>query len=183
MANRVARYQADRTNQKLYFCRIYCELAEETEQKQLADAHLESAILHLYGGYLAFLQEIARYYQLKITNPTLMIIADKLAEKTQISPEIVRLRQLSKTDFLSDIEQAWQHVNFKPISKEITQEANQEISQQSSDSNRLPTVDVMANETFGKNLPGAVISVDMVRQWRTDLLTVIEDLRAGMVEF
>ena len=56
MAGRVARYQADRTNQKMYFCRIYCQQAEQTQKGQLQEAHIESALMHLYGGYLAFLQ-------------------------------------------------------------------------------------------------------------------------------
>lgn len=33
MANRVARYHADHTNQKLYFARIYCQLAEQADNE------------------------------------------------------------------------------------------------------------------------------------------------------
>ncbi|ELA09437.1 hypothetical protein MOMA_03505 [Moraxella macacae 0408225] len=177
MANRVARYQADRTNQKLYFCRIYCQLAQEAEQKQLADAHLESAILHLYGAYLAFLQEIACYYQLNLVIPTLTTIADKLAQKTQISPEIEYLTQLSEIDFLAEIEQAWQQVNFKPIPKQI------DLPEKEADSKRLLLVNIMPDQSaVNPKLLNAIISVDMVRQWRVHLLGVIEALRAGMVE-
>lgn len=57
MAGRVARYQADRTNQKMYFCRIYCQQAEQTQKGQLQEAHIESALMHLYGGYLAFFKK------------------------------------------------------------------------------------------------------------------------------
>lgn len=36
---RVAKYQADRTNQKLYFCRLSCQSAGSTNDKQLYQAH------------------------------------------------------------------------------------------------------------------------------------------------
>lgn len=70
MATRVARYHADRTNQKLYFVRLCCQQVEHADNEQIKICHIESAILHLYGGYLAFLQEIARYYHLNQTEPT-----------------------------------------------------------------------------------------------------------------
>lgn len=174
MANRVARYQADRTNQKFYFSRIYCQLAEETPQAQLQTAHVESAILHLYGGYLAFLQEISHYYHVNLAEPSLTNIEKALAERTQISPEIVRLKKLLQVDFLADIEQAVKQVNFKPVPKEKT-ENNEKVVL----NGKLPVVDVMAKATTD----GLVISVDMVRQWRGQLLEVVESLREGMVEF
>ena len=57
---RVARYQADRTNQKFYFCRIACKQAGDTADKQLYQAYCETAIFHLQGALWAFLQELAR---------------------------------------------------------------------------------------------------------------------------
>ena len=49
---RVARYHADRTNQKLYFARS-CQQAEQTDHVQ-AQAHREAAVFHLHGALLAF---------------------------------------------------------------------------------------------------------------------------------
>ena len=123
MAGRVARYQADRTNQKMYFCRIYCQQAEQTPKGQLQEAHIESALMHLYGGYLAFLQEVARNYNL--TMP-------------------------------------------------------QNLGNESDESNKngkLPVIDVMASPSSTN------ISVDMIRQWRGDLVDTIDSLREGMIEF
>ena len=171
MKTRVARYQADRTNQKLYFSRIYCQLAEQTPQGQIQDAHIESALLHLYGGYLAFLQEIARYYHLTLTHPTLDSIQSQLEQRTQVSPEVLRLQNLLEHDFLADIEQAWQHTLYKPVPKDIS------VLDDMPADNRLPIIDVMANSARPS------VSVDMVRQWRLALLETIDKLREGMVEF
>ena len=46
---RVAKYQADRTNQKLYFCRLSCQAAGSTDDKQLYQAHCETGHLPLKG--------------------------------------------------------------------------------------------------------------------------------------
>ena len=169
MANRVARYQADRTNQKLYFCRIYAQLAEQTDKGQLQDAHIESALMHLYGGYLAFLQEVARYYNLKTPYPSLQSISEALDTKTQVSPEVMRLSQLMRNDFLGDIEKAWQQTLYKPIPQNLDDTGEQ--------NNKLPVLDVMASPS------NASISVDMIRQWRSELVDIIDSLREGMIEF
>ncbi len=55
--SRVARYHADRTNQKLYFARLACQQAEQIEHVQQAQAYREAAVFHLHGAVLAFLQE------------------------------------------------------------------------------------------------------------------------------
>ncbi|MEG0483530.1 MAG: DUF6586 family protein, partial [Acinetobacter sp.] len=69
--SRVARFHADRTNQKLYFARLACVQAEQSENVQQAQAHREAAVFHLHGGILAFLQELVRYYRLNDFAPTL----------------------------------------------------------------------------------------------------------------
>ena len=119
MVNRVARYQADRTNQKFYFCRIYCQLAEKTPIGQLQDAHIESAMMHLY--------------------------------------------------FLADIETAWQQILYKPVPQAIENSTNHH--------QKLPIIDIMAAPQ------GLGVSVDMIRQWRLDLVEIIDSLREGMIEF
>ena len=42
--SRVARFHADRTNQKLYFARLSCQQAEQTDNIQQAQAHREAAV-------------------------------------------------------------------------------------------------------------------------------------------
>ena len=82
--SRVARYHADRTNQKLYFARLACQQAEQIEHVQQAQAYRETAVFHLHGAVLAFLQELVRYYRLTDMQPTLKSIEDKMAEKGQV---------------------------------------------------------------------------------------------------
>lgn len=177
MVGRVARYQADRTNQKLYFTRVYCQLAEEAEIGQLQDAHIESAVMHLYGGYLAFLQEIARYYNLSLKAPSLDSISEALEQKTQVSPEVLRLKNLHRNDFLGEIEQAWQQILYKPTPKVLESEVITTVNDNGNSSIRLPIVDIMAKSS------NQAVSSDMVRRWRSDLLAIIDSLREGMIEF
>ncbi len=65
----VARYHADRTNQKLYFARLSCQQAEQIDHVQQAQAYREAAVFHLHGAVLAFLQELVRYYRLNRLKP------------------------------------------------------------------------------------------------------------------
>lgn len=178
MATRVARYHADRTNQKLYFVRLCCQQAEQTADEQIKICHIESAILHLYGGYLAFLQEVARYYNLNQAEPTLATINQALEQKTQISPEMMRLQRLISNDFLGEIITAWQQIQYKPtpiFEEKPAQSDNDWVG----NGKRLPIVDVMAMSPLIKSS----VSVDMIRQWREQLLELIDSLREGMIEF
>ena len=52
--SRVARFHADRTNQKLYFARLACVQAEQSENVQQAQAHREAAVFHLQVSVLHF---------------------------------------------------------------------------------------------------------------------------------
>ena len=100
--SRVARYHADRTNQKLYFARLACQQAEQTEHIQQAQAHRESAVFHLHGVILAFLQELVRYYRLNDLQPTFKSIEEQMADKGQVSPEVAVLQQWLKMDLLQN---------------------------------------------------------------------------------
>lgn len=177
MVTRVARYHADRTNQKLYFVRLCCQQAEHADNEQIKICHIESTILHLYGGYLAFLQEIARYYNLNQPEPSLESIAQALAHKTQVSPEVLRLQGLMNNEFLGEIVTAWRKIQYKPLPK--FEDTSLQAEAFATSLNRLPMIDVMANSPLAKS----PISTDMVRQWREQLLEVIDSLREGMVEF
>ena len=48
---RVAKYQADRTNQKLYFCRLACQAAGNTNDKQLYPCYLVNDLFNRYYDY------------------------------------------------------------------------------------------------------------------------------------
>ena len=101
--SRVARYHADRTNQKLYFARLACQQAEQTDNIQQAQAHREAAVFHLHGAILAFLQELVRYYRLNDMQPTFKSIEEHMADKGQVSPEVAVLQQLAKDGFIAEL--------------------------------------------------------------------------------
>ncbi|WP_440455224.1 DUF6586 family protein [Psychrobacter sp. ASPA161_9] len=168
---RVAKYQADRTNQKLYFCRLACQAAGSSSDKQLYQAHCETAIFHLYGTFLAFMQELAQFYSLDMKRPTLESIEQALSERTQVSPEIQRLQQLQQQGFLANIERAYQRCLYAVPPDTI-------VDQTPSDA---ASPDLIVNVVTLSNqwLPDEAT----IREWRQQFLELIEQLRAGMIEF
>ncbi len=170
---RVAKYQADRTNQKLYFCRLACQAAGDSNDKQLYQAHCETAIFHLYGTYLAFLQELGHFYGLTISQPTLVDIEQALSIRTQVSPEIQRLQQLQQQGFLANVERAYQRCLYAVQPEEVESDAIV--------SSEPPARDLIVNVVTLSNqwLPDDAT----IREWRQQFLALIEQLRAGMVEF
>ena len=169
---RVAKYQADRTNQKLYFCRLACQAAADTTDKQLYQAHCETAIFHLYGTFLAFLQELGHFYNVTLKTPTLLDIGEALIERTQVSPEVQRLKQLQQQGFLADIEHAYQRCLYAVISEHSVDKA-------ADDKKQVPDLIVNVVTLSNQWLPDDAT----IREWRQQFLELIEQLRAGMVEF
>ena len=171
--NRVAKYQADRTNQKLYFCRLACQAAGNSNDKQLYQAHCETAIFHLYGTFLAFMQELSQYYGLTLSTPTLSDIEHELGARTQVSPEVQRLQQLQKQGFLANIERAYQRCLYAVASEEAVNEIVEAKERQSRD--LIVNVVTLSNQWLPDDAT--------IREWRKQFLALIEELRAGMVEF
>ena len=111
---RVARYHADRTNQKLYFARLACQQAEQLDHVQQIQALRESAVFHLHGAVLAFLQELVRYYRLTELRPTLQNVEQHMAERGQVSPEIQVLKQFAQEGFLAELNRAYRACQYAP---------------------------------------------------------------------
>ena len=112
--SRVARFHADRTNQKLYFARLACMQGEQTENVQQAQAHREAAVFHLHGAVLAFLQELVRYYRLNDFSPTLKSIEENMAAKGQVSPEVLVMQKLAKEGFIAELKRAYRLCQYAP---------------------------------------------------------------------
>lgn len=170
---RVAKYQADRTNQKLYFCRLACKEAGSTTDKQIYQAHCETAIFHLYGAFLAFTQELGHFYSVSLTAPTLLDIERALSERTQVSPEVQRLQQLQQQGFIANIERAYQRsLHAVPPDTVIDEQTEADIDKPS---DLIVNVVTLSNQW----LPDEAT----IREWRLQLLELIDQLRSGMVEF
>ena len=166
--SRVARFHADRTNQKLYFARLSCQQAEQTEHVQQAQAHREAAVFHLNGAVLAFLQEFVRYYRLNDNNPTLKSIEELMAAKGQISPEVAILQQLSKSGFIAELKRAYRLCQYTP--EPSAPEPEQETS-----SNLI----IKVTQSPQAWLPDTKI----LREWHRNLTQLIDGFRNEMVEF
>ena len=166
--SRVARFHADRTNQKLYFARLSCQQAEQTEHVQQAQAHREAAVFHLNGAVLAFSQELVRYYRLNDNNPTLKSIEELMAAKGQISPEVAILQQLSKSGFIAELKRAYRLCQYTP--EPSAPEPEQETS-----SNLI----IKVTQSPQAWLPDTKI----LREWHRDLTQLIDGFRNEMVEF
>lgn len=166
--SRVARFHADRTNQKLYFARLSCQQAEQVDHVQQAQAHREAAVFHLHGALLAFLQELVRYYRLNDATPSLKSIEELMAEKGQISPEVTVLQQLAKHGFIAELKRAYRKCQYAP--EPSTPEPEQETS-----SNLI----IKVTQTPQAWLPDAQI----LREWHRDLTQLIDGFRNEMVEF
>lgn len=184
---RVAQYQADRTNQKLYFCRLACQAATKTSSKQLYQAECETAIFHLQGAFLAFLQELNQYYGLNLEQPTLKSIKDKLHERTQISPEVQRLQLLLENGFLADVMRAFERCQYAPklnaaklSEASVHQDGLQpQHSAKQNSANRSTDLIVNVVTLSSQWLPDD----STIREWRGQFVDLIDQLRAGMAEY
>lgn len=165
---RVARYHADRTNQKLYFARLACQQAEQTDHVQQAQAHREAAVFHLQGALLAFLQELVRYYRLNDLSPTLKSIEELMAAKGQVSPEVTVLQHLSKDGFLAELKRAYRLCQYAP-------EPSSPQPEDETSSNLI----IKVTQTPQAWLPDTAI----LREWHRDLTQLIDGFRNEMVEF
>ncbi len=165
---RVARYHADRTNQKLYFARLSCQQADQVEHIQQAQAYREAAVFHLQGAVMAFLQELVRYYRLNDSQPTLKSIEEHMAAKGQISPEIVILQKLAKDGFIAELKRAYRMCQYAP--EPSAPEPEDETS-----SNLI----IKVTQTPQAWLPDSAI----LREWHRELTDLIDGFRHEMVEF
>lgn len=166
--SRVARYHADRTNQKLYFARLACRQAEQESNVQQKQAQCEAALFHLNGAVLAFLQELVRYYKLSDLKPSLSSIERILAERDQVSPEIVQLKALSQHGFLAALNRSYALCQYTPEPTTPLPE---------SDTSSQLIIKVMDSAQVW--LPDVVI----LREWHRELQQLIDGFRAEMVEF
>ena len=172
---RVAQYQADRTNQKLYFCRLACKAAQGAENKQLYQADCETAIFHLQGALLAFLQELSHYYGLSAVQPTLESIKRELSERTQISPEILQLEQLLQNGFLAEVMRAYERCQYAPKPDAVVGIMTPEADAKQSSSDLIVNVVTLSNQWLPDDAT--------IREWRQQFLDLIEQLRGGMAEY
>lgn len=166
--SRVARYHADRTNQKLYFARLACQQADNANNLQQAQGAREAAVFHLQGAVLAFLQELVRYYKLDDSKPSLSSIEEKMAARGQVAPEIIILQQHTQNGFLAHLNRAYLACQYAPEPPAAV--AEEEASSQ-----------LILKVTQGAQswLPDVLL----LKEWQRELTQLIDSFRDEMVEF
>lgn len=171
-----------RTNQKLYFARLQLDriaplLADKTAYSWEAEAlsSREAAILHLYGAYLAFLQELVRFY--KLGGPLLSSEALRLAMsvKGQVSPEISVFQNLEQDSdsWLAALLQAHQRCLVAPDPAPLAAPQDEPESP----GRAIGLVAIARDE------PLSVPDLQNIQSWHRELTTIIRDFRGEMTEW
>lgn len=170
-----------RTNQKLYFARLQLDRVHELLAEQSAFAWeagalscREAAILHLHGAYLAFLQELVRFYKLQGPLFTSEALRQAMAAKGQVSPEIAVLQGLEREpdSWLSQLLRAHQGclIAPEPVPPEVQVEAE-------TPSRAIAVTMVAADQ------PLSPADLEAIRLWQQELTGIIRGFRSEMAEW
>lgn len=172
-----------RTNQKLYFARLQLDRVHEVLAEKSAFAWeaealscREGAILHLFGAYLAFLQELVRFYKLQGPLMTSEALRLAMAAKGQVSPEITVLQQLEqqRDSWLAQLLRAHHECLIAPDAAPavVAEEAETESGA------KVISVAMVATDE-----PLSAIDLQHIRTWHQELTNIIRGFRSEMAEW
>lgn len=165
---RVARLNASRTNQKLYFAKMAMQQVELATEEAVKQANYEAAVFHLHGTYLAFLQELCRFYKLSPQLASAEAVRLALELKGQVSPEVVQIQALETAgQWLQQLQQAFHDCQLVPEPVEPQPEA--ELAE-----SLIVRVATISHEH--DELP-------RLQQWYKQLHTLINEFRREMAEW
>lgn len=171
-----------RTNQKLYFARLQLDRISSLRADKSAYAweaealsSREAAILHLHGAYIAFLQELVRFY--KLTGPLMTSESLRLAmtAKGQLSPEIAVLQSLEQNtgSWLAALLRAWQRCLLAP-DPTPADAAEDELEPRGKS---ISLVSVSNDEAL------SLSDLKNIQLWHAELTRVIREFRGEMAEW
>jgi hypothetical protein len=173
-----------RTNQKLYFAKLQLErmqqlLAERSAFAWEAEALScrEAFILHLQGAYLAFLQELVRFYKLQGPLFTSAALREAMTAKGQVSPEIAVLQRLEQdhNSWLAQLQRAHAACLIAPDAEApalVETDADAETAVRS-----ISLVSVAADA------PLSAGDVQALQAWHAELTGSIREFRREMAEW
>lgn len=171
-----------RTNQKLFFARLQMDrlaqvLAEKSAFSWEAEALScrEAAILHLHGAYVAFLQELVRFYKLEGALTTSEAVRVAMAARGQVAPEITVLQQLEadSASWLTALLKAWQYCLLAP-------EPAPAVEEQDEPESPVRAINLV---TVAEDLPLSVADIENIAGWHRQLTGIIREFRSERVEF
>ena len=172
-----------RTNQKLYFAKLQLDRMQQLATERAAFAWeaealscREAAILHLHGAYLAFLQELVRFY--KLQGPLMGSEAVRVAmtAKGQVSPEITVLQRLEQESgsWLAQLLQAHQDCLIAP---DAAAPAMVEADAEEGAARSISFLSVSADA------PLSAGDADSLQSWHRELTALIREFRREMAEW
>ncbi len=166
---RVARLNASRTNQKLYFAKMAMQQVDSATEDAVKQANYEAAVFHLHGAYLAFLQELCRFYKLSPQLASAEAVRLALEVKGQISPEVAQIQGLEQVgQWLQRLQQAFHDCQLVPEPAEPQPEVE------------LPESLIMRVASPVSEQPSDLICV---QQWYKQLHALINEFRREMAEW
>ncbi|HET8731798.1 MAG TPA: DUF6586 family protein [Moraxellaceae bacterium] len=169
-----------RTNQKLYFARLQLDRVQALLEAKTAfswEAEAlscrEAAILHLHGAYLAFLQELVRFYKLQGPLMTSEAVRVAMAAKGQVSPEITVLQQLEQDagSWLAELMRAHQDCLIAPDQVPVA------VAEEETASRAINVVVVAGDNPLSSR------DIASIQRWLQELTQVIRDFRREMQEW
>lgn len=173
-----------RTNQKLYFARLQLDrlnqvLADRSAFAWEAEALScrEAAILHLHGAYVAFLQELVRFYKLSGPLLTSEALRQAMQAKGQVSPEITVLQGLEQAagSWLAALLRAQRDclVAPDPVAPTLPEDEDEEEGP----GKAIGLVALAGDE------PLSLPDVERLQYWQRELTAIIRDFRREMAEW
>lgn len=169
-----------RTNQKLYFSRLQLErlqalLAQQSGFAWEAEALScrEAVILHLHGAYLAFLQELVRFYKLGVPLMSSEALRQALAAKGQVSPELSVLQRLEQQhdSWLAALLRAHEDCLIAP------EPATPAVTEAEAGAGAIAVVAVAAD------VPLSAGDIAQLGCWQQELTGLIREFRREMAEW
>src|SRR6218665_662757 len=171
-----------RTNQKLFFAKLQLErisqlLAEKSAFSWEAEALScrEAAILHLHGAYVAFLQELVRFYKLNGLLLSSEDVRAAMAARGQVAPEVAIFQQLEQqpASWLAALLLAYERCLIAPDPAP----AEAEEDEAESLGRAISLISVQADA------PLSDADLAAIAGWQRELPTLIREFRAERVEF
>jgi len=176
-----------RTNQKLYFARLQQDLLAQVLAERRFDAEAkalscrEAVIYHLHGAYLAFLQELCRFYKLPLHLDSSEALRLAMAAKEQVSPEVTQFQQweADPASWLAQLLAA--HAELQRASEAVVVQPEDEELENAAGASRLMSgISIVHTDT---DLPLSEPDLARLSQWHQSLTQAIREFRREMMEW
>jgi hypothetical protein len=173
-----------RTNQKLYFAKLQLERMQQLSVERIVFAWesealscREAVILHLHGAYLAFLQELVRFYKLQGPLFTSAALRDAMTAKGQVSPEIAVLQRLEQdsSSWLAHLQQAYAACLIAPDAA-----APAVVETDADEDSAVRGISVVS---VAADVPLSTGDVQALQSWHAELTAIIREFRREMAEW